>query len=342
MDRGSHGRKPVTMKDIAERVGVSINTVCHALRDENDISEETKQIIRRTADEMGYIRNASASSLRSGVTKTVALILGSISNPYFSIMAQDAENFWFEKGYTMMIFNTNEDPALERKAIETAVGKNADGILISPAPGGEDNIRFLKRLHKPFVLVGRHFPEKGIAACSVRRDDAQGGYLLAQHLLSLGHRKIAFLHGPLSISSSTERLSGYLRALREADMPIRPELIYEVPVTMEKNQGVLRSIFSNRPDCTAVIAFNDMIAWEIISLLNRAGLRVPDDLSIVGFDNIQAQFTFPAPLTSVSSERSLGLAAAEALLARIRRPASEPIEEILSVKLTVRESTRPL
>ena len=165
----------VTLKDIAQATGFSANTVSRALADKPDISEETKKVIREKASEMGYIANALASFLRSGVSRNIAIIVGDISNPHFSVMVKEMQTLLQRKGYNSIIFNTDEKAAMERQAITTSLSQNVDGIILCPAPGGEENIRFLQMHDKPFVMIGRHF--SGQDASYVVCDDVNGARL---------------------------------------------------------------------------------------------------------------------------------------------------------------------
>ena len=140
------GIQRVTLRDIAEKTGFSVNTVSHALKDQPDISEKTKKLIRKTAQEMGYIRNASAVFLRSGISKTVAIVLGDLSNPLFAIMVKGLEVELKKRGYVSFVINTEENQATERKALEMALEKNVDGIILCPSPEGEENVAFLQQL----------------------------------------------------------------------------------------------------------------------------------------------------------------------------------------------------
>lgn len=203
----------VTLKDIAQATGFSANTVSRALADKPDISEETKAVIREKASQMGYIANALASFLRSGVSRNIAILVGDISNPHFSVMVKEMQTLLQRRGYNSIIFNTEEKAAVEKQAITTSLSQNVDGIILCPAPGGEENIRFLQMHGKPFVMIGRHFT--GEDASFVICDDVHGGYAAARYLLDRGHKDILFLNGPRGISSSAERLEGYRAALEE-------------------------------------------------------------------------------------------------------------------------------
>ncbi|MFR3483743.1 MAG: VapE domain-containing protein [Clostridia bacterium] len=210
--------KNVTLADIANKTGFSVNTVSHALHDKKDISAKTKEQIQAVAKEMGYIRNSSASSLRSGKTKSIAIIVGDISNPHFSIMIKEMETLFRKKGYTSFILNTDEDEEMEWTAITSAISKNVDGIILCPVQKTEGNVRYLMETGIPFTLIGRRFDQ--IPTNYVVCDDENGGYLAASYLLSENHRRILFLNGGAYISSAKERLLGIQRAFVEKGTPL--------------------------------------------------------------------------------------------------------------------------
>jgi LacI family transcriptional regulator len=330
------GQKAVTLKDIAEKTGYSINTVSHALKDKTDISEKTRELIKKVADEMGYIVNASASSLRSGVSKIIAIILGDISNPFFSILVRDIEVYLKEQGYVSFILNTNEDEEIERKAIIAALSKNVDGIMICPTPKGEKNIEFLKQRNTPFVLLGRRFA--GIDANYVVWDEITGGYEVTKCLLRNGHRKIMFLSGPKQVAK--ERLMGYQKALAEYGVPYEESLVKSIPILMAEGRRVEKAV-SDLNGATAIVAFSDMIAWEVIYCLQKRGLSVPEDVSVVGFDNIQAKYRFPVQLTTITTSRSsMAREASDILLRKLNRAEKGVEKLVLDVKLVSRESVK--
>lgn len=309
-----NGKKSVTLKDLASATGFSANTVSRALADKPDISKETKALIRKKAGEMGYIANALASFLRSGVSKVISIIVGDISNPHFSVMVKEIQTRLQKQGYTTIIFNTEEKNLLERQAITTSISQNVDGVLICPAPGGAENIRLLQAHGVPFVLIGRSIG--GVEASHVVCDDEHSGYIATKALLAKGHRAVLFLNGPRGISSADQRLYGYRRAMEEAGIPPNPQLVRTIPITAGQGAAKLRQVLTETPDYTAVLAFSDLVAWEAVCVLERIGRPVPKACSVAGFDNIR--FTYPVRLNSVAPTRStMGRKAVELLLREI-------------------------
>ena len=180
-----------TLQDIADRTGYTVNTVSRALKNKSDISAATREYIRQAADEMGYIRNQMASSLRSGQTKTLGVIVGGMSNPYYGVMTDAIQNVAAEYGYSLLIFCSRDDPELELQVVETAISRQVDGILLFPCRGSGRTIERMKAAGVPYVLMARHLdsPEDDWVVCG----EEEGAYLAAKHLIDAGHTRLGFL-----------------------------------------------------------------------------------------------------------------------------------------------------
>ncbi len=337
--RRGRGAVRVTLKDIAERTGYTANTISRALKDKDDIAAETRKRIQETASAMGYISDSIAGALRTGLTSTIAVILGDISNPHFAIIAREIELIARKHHYNTIIFNSDEDAEIESEVLRAALGRKVDGIIICPTQRSEDNLRFLMRSQVPFVLIGRHFP--GIEVESVVCDDRKGGRLATEHLLAKGHRKILFLNGPSHISSAMERVEGYRAALEQAGIPCSERLIRQIPIVAGDCRHVIYKVLDAKVQFTAVIAFSDLIAWEAMYALQKRGLENPRDYAIVGFDNIQSKYFFPFPLTSVGTSKSTMARRAFTLLLRRMHssPGPAPLRNVLDTLLVERESS---
>lgn len=339
MNKPAKMLKRVTLKDIAQASGFSINTVSHALNDKPDISKETKDIIKKAAKDMGYIRNSSAEFLRSGVSRTVAVVLGDISNPLFAIMVKEIESKLKEHDYVSFILNTDEDEKIEYAALKTALEKNVDGIILCPSPNGKENIAFLQSRGVPFVLHGRYFND--LETNAVLYDDQKCGYLAAKHLLELGHRDILFVNAPVAVSSARERMNGYKEALLEYGVT-NPKVATVTLSPHHRLEQLKQALLSDR-SYTAVIAFSDMIALEVISILKEQNYSVPEDISVVGFDNIQSNYLLPTQITTVSSSKKLMVKkSVELLMEQIQTRKQESIKMLFPAELKVRETTRSI
>lgn len=320
----------VTLRDIADATGYSINTVSRALADKSNVADETKEKIKAAAKDMGYIFNASASFLRSGVSRVISVIIGDISNPHFSVMVKQIQTILQKNGYTTVVFNTEENLEIEKQAIITSLSQNVAGIIICPAPGAEENISFLKSHNMPFVLIGRRFIS--LDTSYVICNDEESGYIATRYLLEHGHRNILFLNGPRGISSSVERLFGYRRALEEAHIPYHRNLVRTVSIIDGKSIKKLESIFQENIGFTAILAFSDLLAWQAICQLHKLGKSVPVSCSVVGFDNVQ--YSYPMQLTSVSSAKiTMAKKASELLLSKLKYPSDKENHIILETKI---------
>ena len=206
--------KKITLKDIAKELNVTVGTVSHALNGIDDISEETKKRVLKTAKKMGYISNSSAVALRSGKTNTIAMIVPDISNPHIAYQTKLIESKMKEHNYSVFILNTNEDEDIEYKAITTALSKQVDGILICPCQKSTTNIEFLQRVEIPFALVGRFYSE--LNTDYVCADDFKGGYLAGKFLVEKGRKNPVYFGAYKYIESSVNRFNGIKKAYNRA------------------------------------------------------------------------------------------------------------------------------
>jgi LacI family transcriptional regulator len=334
------------LKDIARLTGYSVNTISRALRDKADISPETRDRIKDVSARMGYINNALASSLRLGHTNMIAVILGDVSNPHFSIEMKEIEHYARNKGYSSFLLNTNENADVEREAIRSALNKNVDGIIICPSQQNGDNIRYLMRIGVPFIQIGRYF--ENLPAAYVISNDELGGYQATKYLIDNGHRDILMLNGPSYISSARERLAGYKRALAEVRISERPELVREISIT-EGCSRILADILREKTYFTAIFAFSDMIAWDAWTCLQKQGFNIPADYSLIGFDNIQSRLAIPFQLSTISTSKGRMSYAAVDCLVCIMRGEQVSHEEcdklcrhVIDTELVAGETVRPL
>jgi LacI family transcriptional regulator len=303
----------VTLKDIALKTGYTVNTVSHALKDKNDISEATKKKIQHEAKKMGYINNILAGSLRSGITKTIAIIIADISNPIFSIKVKEIDRVLRRYHYNTIIINTDEDSEIEYDGVLSAIGRKVDGIIICPTQK-DKRIFNLMRMHNiPFVLLGRRF-NKGKKMSSVIWDDENGGYLATNHLIELGKKRILFLNGPSYLSNSQDRHNGYIRALTEHGLQMDPQLLVSTDISGNTACETLREIIQSGVKFDALLAFSDFVAWEAISTLKEFGKDVPRDIPIVGFDDLQSHLKIPLPITSIGADKAAEAEAAVRIL----------------------------
>ena len=333
----SNGR--IKLTDIARLTGHTVGTVSKALHDKPGLSPKTRERILRIARENGYIGNALAGSLRSGTTRTAAIILGDIANPLFAIIAKGLIAALARVGYSAILLNSDENGAEEERAVVTALSRNVDGVLLCPTQRDTQSVSLLRRNDTPCVLVCRHF-EGDTSLDSAVFDDLRGGRLAAEHLLALGHRDVLFLAGPECVSSARERRQGFFEVMRAAGVQPDPALVREVPITADASDNIAR-ILSEERHYTAVCAFSDYVAWQALYALNERGVRVPQDVSVVGFDDIHSDIRLPIPLTTVGCDkRGLCERAVELLMRRIAEPDAPAMHACMETAFITRGTTR--
>jgi len=331
-------KRRVKLTDIAERTGYTVGTISKALQNKEGISQETREAIMKAAKEVGYIANAQAGGLRSGSSKTIAIIVSDIANPLFSIEIKICVEELEKQGYRAIVMDTEERPEREEQAVISALSKNVDGVLLCPNQKSTDSIELLRQNGMPFVLMGRRFEnsEDDYLVC----DDVRGGYLAGQHLAKLGHKRVLVISADPNISSSRERLQGFCQAMEEHGVPVDPKLIIHSDASAHDSGRMIDELLAGDADFTAIFTFSDYIAWEVIYALNRHGLQVPRDVSVMGFDDIQSHIRFPPPLTTVHyPKRMISSKSVELLLKRITRGGDTPVQEVLDSYLVVRETT---
>ena len=335
-------KRRVKLTDIAARTGFTVGTISKALQNKSGIAPETRRSIIQAAKEIGYIANTQAGALRSGSSKTVAIIVSDIANPLFAIEIKFCVEALERSGYRAFVMGTEERPEREVQAVVSALSKNVDGVLLCPTQKSLEAVELLQQNGMPFVLMGRRFDES-LDADYVVCDDENGGYLAGKHLAELGHRRVLVITADPHISSSRERLSGFTRAMTERGVSVDPSLIRLSDPSAHDSAALIDELLRDRTDFSAIFAFSDYIAWELIYALNLRGIRVPEDISIVGFDDVQSHMCFPPPLTTVHfPKRTISTTSVSLLLERIAHSGSECQKIVLDSYLVVRDTTRPL
>jgi LacI family transcriptional regulator len=313
--------KRTSLKDIAMKTGYSVNTISRALRDMPDISESTKDKIRKVAREMNYFPNHAAISLRTNRSKSIGVIVSDITNPVFSDMVKGAEMSARTKGYSIILGNSNEDYKEEKSVVETLISRNVDGIILVPTMNDKRIIEALQERRIPIVLMGRRFQD---LKCNwVINDDKLGGYMAGKHLIEKGHRKFAYITGPLYISSVIDRLEGFRDALKESGIPPDALLIYETKVTADGGYETMLKLLDDKIDISAVFCFSDFIAFGVLKALKERNISIPDDIAVIGFDNIFfSGLSAPALTTINTAKLETGIKATELLVEQINKSAS--------------------
>ena len=317
--------KRVTLKDIASELNVTVGTVSHALNDMDDISEPMKQKVRQTARRMGYVTDSVASSLRSGKTNTVAIIVPDISNQLFSRQIKRIEAEAKSAGYTTIILNTNEDDEAEHEAIVTAYKRRVDGILLCPAQHSSDNIAFLSALKIPFVLFDRYF--RDVDTNYVCSDDVKGGYIAASYLLERGYTKIAYVGAYQYLECSQDRYSGVQRACAEHGMTL-PRCLETDPQSGYGDE-IVNTLMVGENDFDSLVVFSDLLAFDIRASL-IASRSEKAEVPIVSFDATQSYMRLPFSHVSVGMvDDSLAREAFSILKERMSSPSITGTENLL-------------
>ena len=323
----------VTLQDIARVTGYTVNTVSRALKNKEDISRETCEKIQQVARDMGYVRNYLASSLRSGRTRTLAMIAGSMVNPFYAILADLIQMEAARLGYSLMILGSRDDPDTEVNAVNMALSRQVDGILIAPCSFDSPALSILRASRVPFVVLSRY--QEGTEDDCVYCNDEEGGYLAGRHLIESGHRKLAMLTYHQVVFSSRQRFSGFRRACAEAGLP-EGNLFF---ACLEDPGDILRQLTSwIDQGVTGLFSFCDVEAWTTITLLENAGFQVPEDLTVIGFDNILGYIRFTKPISSVDcSLKQEACTAIDLIRKRIHHPELPPQQVILPVSFVRRD-----
>ena len=333
----------ITIKDIAKRAGVSHSTVSRALRVNHLVSSETARRIRQVAQEMGYRPSAVARSLKTKRTQVFGVIVSSISDPFFSEILNGIEVSAQAGGYSLFIAASQHDPIKERQIVQTMMEQRTDGVIICSSSFSPEHGRELLSSGFPVVVVNHQGSES--FNYSIYHDDVDGSSQITRHLLALGHKRIAYLGNSQSGRTTQDRLRGFLDAMSEAGLEVPDTYIHHVeggdPILGQESVEYFTQL-SPRP--TAIVCFNDMLAIGVLKGCEMAGLKVPEDLSVSGFDNITfSAFTTPCLTTFDQPKFSIGQEAAQLLLDLLQAEdgiiPDSPKVKILKGKLLVRGTT---
>jgi LacI family transcriptional regulator len=327
-----------TIRDVASRAGVSTMTVSRVLNNSGYVSQDARQRVEAAVAELGYVPNTLGLSLRFKRTKTLALVLTDITNPFFTTIARGVEDAASDRGFTVILCNTDESETEQARYLNSLLGKRVDGILLVPARSAPGPVLWLQKRGMPVVVLDRRVPEA--VADVVRCDSEAGAYELTRLLLDLGHRRIAMLGGPLHVSTARDRVAGFTRAYLDAGIDTAP-LILNAPYSMAGGADMMKQVLRAAPRSTAVFAGNNFIAIGAFRAAREAGICVPDDLAMVAFDDLPESIVLD-PFLTVAAQPAyeMGRKATELLLARLAGEGSpEPQEILLPTEIVVRRSS---
>ncbi|MFB5265636.1 LacI family DNA-binding transcriptional regulator [Paenibacillus enshidis] len=327
-----------TIYDIAREAGVSIATVSQVINGKGKISEKRRAEIMEIMERLNYQPSAIATALTGKQTYTLGLLVPDISNPYFAELARAVEDRSRQLGYSVVICSTdNKDERVERY-LNLLQQKKVDGMMIGTGISNAGILTPLLQQSIPFALIARHMPS--LAVHTVATDDRLGGALAAQHLLDLGHTRVAVLSEPAGVSSSQERLRGFREVLEKAGHTLAPERIRESTAELNAAKAAVLELLGQSAQPTALFCCNDIQAIGALQAAKELNLRVPQELSVIGFDNtILASVTSP-PLTTIAQPiEDLGRHAVDLLIEELKQERQPARNMILKPELVVREST---
>lgn len=331
-----------TIRDVAKRAGVAISTASAALNRSAPVSADVIAKVEAAVRELGYIPHAAAQSLRSGQSRLIGLIVPSITNPHFAAVARIIENVCLNAGYLSMVFSTGQDSERENQILRLLRQQRVAGLIIIPTRSdAEHGERLRSEIHVPTVLLDMYV--EGLAYNVVKLDNVAATRMATEHLIGLGHRRIAVLTGIAELATSRDRLAGYLEAHRDAGLDVDPDMLlkgdYEQSLAAQSVAAAMRSV--NPP--TALLSISNMMTLGALHALHDLGLAAPADLSIVGIDDFDFAELLAPPLTVVRvplapmAERAIEIMLD--LIAGRRRASSQT--DLFFPELVIRGSTTP-
>ena len=304
----------ISIKDVARHAGVSVGTVSNVINRPNLVSADIRARVSAAIDELGYVRSETARQLRAGRSRIMAMLVLDIANPFFVDVARGAERAARDAGLGVMLCNSGQNPIAEAEYLSMFAEQRVRGVLITPSDGNGANIAAFRRYKIPYVMVDRVGPAE--ESCSVSVDDVTGGELAARHLIHAGHRHIAYISGPVTLPQCRDRRAGAAAAVAAAGLPPSALTVLEVEqmtVASGRDAGSRLLGLAERP--TGVFCVNDLVALGVLQSMFAAGIRVPEEASIVGYDDIEFAAAAAVPLTSVRQPAvRMGHTAAELLI----------------------------
>lgn len=329
--------RTITVRQIAELANVSVGTVSHVLNGSASVTEERRRRVMEAVDKLGYQPSQLARGLRRNSTALLGMLIPDITNPFFPGIVRGAEDIAFQHGYRLVLCNTDNDSAREISYLNDLRSFRPAGLLIIPSASGPI-LQSLRHSQSNVVFVDRCPAEW--QGDFVTTDNEGGAWQVGAHLLSLGHRRLAVITGPLSVTNAADRLRGFRRALAEAGVTLAPEYIQEARFNSESGFAAASRLLQMLPRPTAIFASNDLLACGTISAAESFGLRCPQDLSVAGFDNLDfVEHIAPALTTVHQSGYQMGATACRVLIERISDPDKAAVRMVLATELRIRNST---
>lgn len=336
-------RARLRLIDVAERAGVSIAAASRALSGSAGVSDAIAERVREVAAQMGYVANVHARTLAGGASTSVGLLVHEIGDPYFTEIASGVLRVGAQQGLTVQICHTGRDPENELVQVRMLIANRVRAIIIAGSgfvdarmqASVKQDLQAFQETGGRVAVIGRHH----LGTDAVLPDNTAGGRSITEHVLSLGHRRIAFVAGPRALTTVADRLAGAAQALEEAGLSIEDIPVIEEAFTRDGGTLAMQRVLDDHPDVTAVIALNDDMAIGVLAALRARGLAVPKDISVAGFDDVAvAEHLSPALTTVRLPMAEMG---EQALLLALKQPSARPRRRTTAHSLVVRESTAP-
>lgn len=329
-----------TIHDVAKKAGVAPITVSRVINDSGYVSDKLRAKVNTAIDELGYVPNVLARSLKSKRTNTIALVFTDITNPFFNIIARGVEDTAYQAGYHVIFCNTDETQDREDKYIELLLQKQVDGILLVPADVNSKSIDIIRKQNKPIVVIDRNVNHDAVDV--VRGDSEGGAFQLTKHLIDLGHKRITLISGPEKVSTSVDRVKGYQLAMKGSGLSSFVDYFYG-QFSVQSGVDITNQLLSREEKPTAIFGGNNLVAVGVMTALQELNLKVPEDVSVVSFDDIPVNLIHNPFLTViVQPPYEIGQKATQLLVSRIQEEenSQQPYKDIvLPVELIVRGSS---
>ena len=330
-----------TVADVARKAGVSVSTAARVLSGNGYAADTTRRQVLDAAKAIGYVPNQVARSLRTRQTRMIGLLIGDVENSFYSSIAKNVESVLKDAGYHVVLCNSDDDPESERGYLTLLESVRVDGLIVTPTT---KNRRELARVMHDVAIVQIDRQVEGLGADAIVVDNEGGAFSAVSHLIDEGHTRIAILTGELDVATASQRLGGYRRALSRHGISIQESLIKSGSFHREHAIEDAIELIRARPAPTAIFAANNILAEGTLMALDQQGLRIPRDMSVVGFDDVQWMSMVDPPLTTVRQPLAdMASAAAELMLRRLREGREgRPSTMVFETELIVRGSVAPL
>ncbi|WP_165311608.1 substrate-binding domain-containing protein [Vibrio ziniensis] len=329
-----------TMKDLAKLAGVSTSTVSHVINKTRFVSDEIAERVNKAAQELNYAPSALARSLKMNRTKTIGMLMTTSTNPFFGEVVKGVERNCYQQGYNLILCNTEGDHERMKASINTLLQKRVDGIILMCSTLVGERIDEFERYPDIPVVVMDWGPML-FSSDKIQDNSLFGGYIATKHLIECGHKHIGCITGPLHHHQAQMRYEGYKRALREAKLEINPDWVVESDFECQGGYDSFNKLLKSGSLPSAIFVGNDMMAMGVINAANENNVSVPDDLSIIGYDDIHiAKFMSPALTTIHQPKFRLGKSAVDTLLKKLNKQSNKPEIIQLEPTLTIRKSVK--